>query len=244
MVQEDFAVRWLIEDVQHEIDPQQFGSLKGSSTTYCLLDMFENWLSSLDQPANYIRVCYLDFSKAFDHIDHNILVEKLIAIGVRRSLICWICSFLTSRRQAVKLESAVSDWEITYAGVPQGTKLGPILFVIMINDLALKSPLKANHWKYVDDITISEVVHANTTSNLQSDLDTISSWSNENNVNLNPKKCKEMLICPLKTRPDVTPLTINGFPLAQMCGYSIRTINSHLFCTCAVGVGLLLCYMV
>ena len=66
-VQEDFAVKWLIEDVQQ--DPQQFGSLKGSSITYCLLDMLENWLSSLDQPAKYLRVCYLDFSKAFDHID-------------------------------------------------------------------------------------------------------------------------------------------------------------------------------
>lgn len=63
-VQEDFAVKWLIEDVQHEIDPQQFGSLKGSSTSYCLLDMFENWLSSLDQPSQYLRVCFLDFSKA------------------------------------------------------------------------------------------------------------------------------------------------------------------------------------
>ena len=101
-VQEDFAVKWLIEDVQSEIDPQQFGSLKGSSTTYCLLDMFENWLSLLDQPSQYLRICLLDFSKVFDHIDHNILVRKLLGLGVRRHLIPWLCSFLSSRRQAVQ----------------------------------------------------------------------------------------------------------------------------------------------
>ena len=218
-VQEDFAVKWLIEDVQSEIDPQQFGSLKGSSTTYCLLDMFENWLSSLDQPSQYLRICFLDFSKAFDHIDHNILVRKLLGLGVRRHLILWLCSFLSSRRQAVKFSSFLTEWQSTHAGVPQGTKLGPILFVVMINDLALKSPLKANHWEYVDDMSLSEVINIDTPSRLQSDLDQISNWSTSNNMSLNPKKCKEIAICPLKISPDLDSLSINDIPL--------DTVSSH-----------------
>ncbi len=133
-------------------------------------------------------------------------MRKLIILGVRRSLIHWICSFLTERCQAVKLESVVSDWKITHASVPQGTKLGPILFVIMINDLALKSPLRSNHWKFVDDVTISETIDTGERSLIQCDLDKISSWSTENNMNLNPKKCKEMLLWPLKNILDVTPL--------------------------------------
>ena len=77
-VLEDFVVSWMIEDVGEHIDSRQFGSLKGSSTTYCLLDLIHNWLSELDNPGCYLRACFLDFSKAFDRIDHTIVIRKLI----------------------------------------------------------------------------------------------------------------------------------------------------------------------
>ena len=199
-VLEDFFVEWLIDDVKNHIDPQQFGSLKDTSTTLCLLDMLHNWLSSLDCPGKFLRVCFLDFSKAFDHIDHTILVTKLIHLGVRGWLISWICSFLSGRRQAVKLLDSISEWMPVHAGVPQGTKLGPILFLIMINDLATHSPLRSSHWKYVDDVTISEFSSVGEVSSLQNDIDCISQWAQQNNMNLDPKKCKIMTICPLKNK--------------------------------------------
>ncbi len=77
-VLEDFVVRWMISDVRNNIDAQQFGSLKGSSTTYCLLDMLHCWLSHLDSTGHFLRICFLDFSKAFDRIGHNILFKNLL----------------------------------------------------------------------------------------------------------------------------------------------------------------------
>ena len=138
-VLEDFVVHWMISDIGDNIDSQQFGSLKSSSTTYCLLDMLHSWLRHLDSPGHYLHVCFLDFSKAFDRIGHNVLIQKLVDIGVRRSLIPWIVSFLSGRRQCVKLGEAISSWLPVKAGAPQGAKLDPILFVIMVNDLQCRS---------------------------------------------------------------------------------------------------------
>ena len=76
-VLEDFVVKWMISDIRDKIDPGQSGCLKGRSTTYCLLDMVHNWLSHLDSPGQYLRVCFLDFSKAFDRINHNVLISNL-----------------------------------------------------------------------------------------------------------------------------------------------------------------------
>ena len=194
-------VKWLLADVSDKIDPQQFGCLKGTSTTFCLLDMIHNWLQHLDKPGQYLRGCFLDFSKAFDRIDRNIVISKLIRFGVRRVLIPWICSFLTDRTQCVRVGRSVSDWALTTAGAPQGTKLERVLFLIMVSDLASHPFLKSRHWMYVDDITISQSIARHGTPLIQDDLDAISYWSSSNNMRLNPKKCKEISISFLRDQP-------------------------------------------
>ena len=207
-VLEDFVVRWIISDVRNNIDAQQFGSLKGSSTTYCLLDMLHCWFSHLDSTGHFLRICFLDFSKAFDRIGHNILIQKLVDIGVRRSLIPWIVNFLSGRRQRVKLAEAVSCWLPVTAGVPQGTKLGPILFLIMVNDLQCGSGRSGN-WKFVDDVTISEGLLRNgEPSVIQSDLTSIATWASNNLMKLNAKKCKEMQICFFRSKPELPHLCV------------------------------------
>ena len=217
---EDFVVQWLMEDIKEHIDPNQFFSLKGVSTTFCLLDMLHNWLSALESPGMYLRVCFSDFSKAFDHIDHNILVCKLLKMGARPIIVEWICSFLSQRRQVVKLDGLLSEWAPAHAGVPQGTKLGPVLFLVMVNDLACRS----SYWKYFDDITISEVVPLGSPSTIQDDLDSITAWAEENYMNLN-SKCKEMRLSLLAKDLNVLQLTVNDTYLEKVSVHKVLGIT-------------------
>ena len=112
-VLEDFLVTWVIDDIRKRIAPNQFGCLKGTSTAFCVLDMMYTWLSYLDSPNKHLRLCFLDFSKVFDRISHNVLIRKLIGLGVRRCLIPWIISFLSDQRQRVKIGEASSQCRCT-----------------------------------------------------------------------------------------------------------------------------------
>lgn len=124
-----------------------------------------------------------DFSKAFDLVDHTLLITKMIDMGVRRSIIPWICDFLHNRQQCVRYNNVLSDYVFLKGGVPQGTKLGPIGFQICINDAAQDS--NNEYWKYVDDLTFAENHISTQPSTLQGDLDDFSIWSDNNLFKLN-----------------------------------------------------------
>ena len=94
----------------------QFGSLKGSSTSMALIYMLHKWYEAADKQGNTIRICLLDFSKAFDRLDHNMPV-----------LLNWIANFLTDRQQRTRVGQFFSEWKFLNAGIPQGTKLWPAI---------------------------------------------------------------------------------------------------------------------
>ena len=102
-------------------------------------------------------------------IDHTLLARKLLALDMPVGVSFWIIDFLTDRTQRVKLgEDCLSEWWNVPAGVPQGTKLGPWLFILMIDDINTSN---TELWKYVDDTTIAECVDKKEDSRIQSDVE-------------------------------------------------------------------------
>ena len=120
------------------LDSYQYGCKKNSSRTHAsaLIKLTDNWLKGTDAPGNIVQTCMIDFAKAFDRIDHDIILRKVQTLEVHPLLINWIADFLRNCQQRVKLVDCFSNWLPKPAGVPQGTKLAPIFFLVMINDLA------------------------------------------------------------------------------------------------------------
>ncbi len=146
-----------------------------------------------DTPQNIGTVVLTDFSKAFDLVNHNIAIDKLMSLGVRGAIVPWVIHFLSDRRQCVRYNQTLSDYAQLHAGVPQGTKIGPITFQTVINDVA--QDCHSHYWKYVDDLTFAENRTCNERDSLQSDLDVFLDWSIRHQLKLNPDKCQAINIC-------------------------------------------------
>ena len=188
-VAESFVTDWVMDDIEPQIDHGQFGSRKERSTTHYLVKLVDFILKHLERFKSMSRITVTDFSKAFDCVDHNIAIPKLIKMGTRPAAIQWICDFLSNRSQCVRYHNVLSDWQNLSGGVPQGTLNGPIIFMVLANDAArMKDPNKLA-LKYVDDLTVIENINTRNGSTIQSDLDNFDDWALCNNMKLNPTKC-------------------------------------------------------
>ena len=165
----------------------QYGFREGRSPITQLLKHIDNIISILEEDAN-ADVVYLDFAKAFDKVDHNILLHKLNHIGIRGKIHKWIKEFITGRSQEVIVDREKSQTVKVISGVPQGTVLGPILFIIFINDLeiALKYSLLL---VFADDSKFTKKIRSDEDhEELQTDIHAAIIWSLTNNMQLNMDK--------------------------------------------------------
>ena len=172
------------------ISPSQHGFVHKKSCVTNLLEC-QQVVSGLLHDNKSVDLLYTDFEKAFDKVSHKKLIIKLYAYGIRGKLLEWIRSFLRGRRQRVVMGEIVSEWRDIMSGVPQGSVLGPLLFVIYINDLpdGLENVFKM----YADDSkVIAGVGEEDQESKLQGDIDKIKDWCDKWSMCLNSSKCKIM----------------------------------------------------
>ena len=168
-------------------NPSQHGFRTGRSCLSQLLAHYDKIFSLLHQGHN-VDVIYLDFAKAFDKLDFNVTLSKLKAFGIDGNVGRWLQSFLTGRYQTVIVNGSKSSPAPVLSGVPQGSVIGPLLFLILISDID-KDVFNSFLSSFADDTRIgSAISSAYDTSLLQADLQAIYAWAHANNMKFNDTK--------------------------------------------------------
>ena len=197
------------------ITVDQSAYLKNHSTITCLHRVIGDWQEAIDD-GEMIGACFLDISKCFDSIDHKLLITKLEKYGISGTELKWFTSYLTDRTQRVICNNILSTDQTVQIGVPQGSILGPILFLIYINDLTQFSGQSQCNL-FADDALF--YVHGKDletiNTKLQKSMDNVSLWYKCNKLTLNVKKSNIMLIHRRKNINGNINVTINGAKLQQ-----------------------------
>ena len=180
-------------DVLHKY---QSGFRSGHSTETALILMTEGWLKAINE-GKFVGSIMVDFRKAFDLVDHDLLLKKLSYYKCGSNFINLMKSYLKNRTQVLSVNGTKSNTDEISSGVPQGSILGPLLFLIFINDLPLVLSGKVSSTDmYADDTTIYDIQADMGTlrSNLQESLTILQKWCKQNGMLLNTEKTKVMLI--------------------------------------------------
>ena len=196
----------------------QSGFVPGDSTVNQLVDIYNTFCHSLDQ-GKEVRAVFCDISKAFDRVWHRGLLYKLESAGISGSLLLWFKDYLNDRKQRVVLPGSASSWAFIKAGVPQGSILGPLLFLIYINDIVddIHSCIRL----FADDTSLYIIVDnpISAADELNADLAKIHAWAVRWLVSFNPAKSESMILSRKHNKPFHPPLSMNQ--------NLINNVNSH-----------------
>ena len=231
--------------------PNQYGFRKNHSTDYAILQLSDKIIDSIAKKEHTVGV-FMDLSKAFDTMDHCILIRKLKTYGVRGTVLSWFEDYLRNRQQYVIFKSKKSNISTVKCGVPQGSILGPLLFLIYMNDIVNASPL-LTYVLFADDTNVfyshTDLNILITTLNLE--LNKLSSWfkSNKLSLNINKTNCMYFKNIHSKYAPYFNIL-IDDMPIIEkevttFLGVMIDsnlTWNSHINNICMLvsrGIGIL-----
>jgi hypothetical protein len=202
---------------------------EGYSTETALIKLTDQILFSLDQD-EITGLVFVDFKKAFDVVNHHLLLRRLEQYRVSDTALSWFTSYLTDRFQFVALDGNLSERLVVKQGVPQGSILGPLLFLLFVNDLPLHLE-RSSVDIFADDTTLSANAHFAHISSLpdilNNDLDSLNKWSAQNKMLINTKKTKSMVVVskriPAKFGSDASQC-LN----LKMDGAKISVVTSHM----------------
>ena len=157
-----------------------------------LLESFQDWIHSVDEGFG-VGIIYLDYKKAFDSVPNRRLLHKIKGYGVCGNLLSWLTNFLDQRYQRVTVDGVHSKWCRVISGVPQGSVLGPLLFIIYINDLL--ENINCNIKQYADDTKLyTTIKEIDAVVQFKHDLDSVAEWSNVWQLLFNFSKCKHLQV--------------------------------------------------
>ena len=194
------------------LSPLQHGFRKKHSCESQLIITIHDLAKALDNH-HQTDLILLDFSKAFDSVSHRKLIQKCNYYGIRGQVLSWVNAFLSDRSQVTLVDGDFSDTCCVTSGVPQGSVLGPLLFLLFINDLP--DGITSNIRLFADDCALYLQLQSNNAERLlQADLDKLSIWSNENHLRFNPTKCCTIHVTKMK-KPSKFIYHLYGYPLAE-----------------------------
>jgi hypothetical protein len=193
------------------LSPRQHGFRSGHSCESQLILALNDWAKVIDAKGQS-DIAILDFSKAFDTVPHKRLMLKLQGYGIQGTTLSWIIAFLSDRRQRVAIDGSFSGWSPVTSGVPQGTVLGPLLFLLFINDIG--NNIASDIRLFADDCVLYRKIDSQSDCDiLQHDLDTLTDWADKWQMRFNTKKCHIMHMTK-RRKPINNAYNMAGTPLA------------------------------